>query len=96
MNGGWWVIQRLEELRKGSRRHIVHAARRSADLKVRIEELEGDVAALALLCRALEELLRKKGVVTDEEFREVCRQIDPEAGNDETRNPNDESNPKPE
>lgn len=68
----------------------IHAARiydQTADLKARVEALEGDLGSLALLCRSLIAMLRTKDVWDEEEFRTLCREIDLEDGKEDCRAP---------
>ena len=72
----WRQRQDIEALKAQSRRLGRSRRKVTANLRARVEELEDTVGGLTLLCRGLLEMMEKKGVWNEEEFRAICREID--------------------
>ena len=73
-------IDALKQKNAGSLNSARRAARKSKALEGRVEELEGELGELTLLCRALLTLLRQEGVIDPAALEAVMTGIDAEDG----------------
>ncbi len=76
------LLQRgdIEDLRRRSSAAERRSRRQSRNTAKRIDDLEGEVAELALLCRALLTVLHESDVIDAQQFSDVMRRIDAEDG----------------
>lgn len=74
--GRWFAAEQAKDLEQRLAKAVQHNRERRVAERERIAELEGDIARVALLARALAELCLRKGVLTHEELVKQLAETD--------------------